>query len=720
MAVLSCAAPEYPREAASAGRYGKGQGLAGVKAAGIRRISMALIAAVGLIGLIAAQAAQLPESEKKPPDQLPVLTTTRAAHSLTSEEAARAYPVHLRAVVTYFAPKPNKTNGMYVHDSTGSIYVVVHKSELKSMPPGTLVDMTGVTAKGAFAPTINLPIFKVIGFVGLPEPSERPSLNRIMTGAVDGQWIEVEGLVHSASIFDTYVLLQMALADGPLTVGMVKEAGVDYSSLVDAQIRIRGHSHPVMDVSHKHMIGVRVESPGLIAMQIVQAPPKDPYKTPAIPISRLLQWDVVQLLTHRVHVQGRVTLQWPGSLVCIRDATQGICAQTVQSTRARIGEPIEVVGFVRSEGNAPILSDASFIESGGGSTTEPLSAVPVTPEQVFQGSYESQLIQIDGQLISRDLSSSDTTLLLTSGKRIFTAILPETPGGPETKKWQNGSILRITGICSVQVDTQKVNMDNGDASPKSFRVLMRWPADVVVIQKASWWTPAHAVVLLSLALAAALGGLILVLGMRKRLELQTKVLRDQAELLRDQSDKLRESEELFRHMAMHDSLTGLATRVLLRDRMDVAMEAARRHQTGLGLLMIDLDKFKEINDTFGHPAGDQVLRVTAKRLTEAVRKSDTVARIGGDEFVVLFAELSDPQIAERTAMSLVKDLAVPIMFENHEISVAVSIGVCCASGQELDSGSMLGNADTALYCAKAHGRNGYSVSTLVAAAVGSG
>ena len=232
---------------------------------------------------------------------------------------------------------------------------------------------------------------------------------------------------------------------------------------------------------------------------------------------------------------------------------------------------------------------------------------------------------------------------------------------------------------------------------KSFRVLMRSPGDVVVLQKASWWTPAHAIVLLAVVLTGALFVLAWVAVLRRHVEQQASLLRA--------------SEERFRHMAMHDALTGLATRLLLRDRMSIAIEAARRHQTGLALLMIDLDRFKEINDTFGHPAGDQVLRVTANRLQEAVRRSDTVARIGGDEFVAFFAELSDPQFAACIAMKMVKNLSVPITFENHEIPVSVSIGVCSASGEELDADTMLRNADKALYCTKAQGRNGYTAFT---------
>jgi diguanylate cyclase (GGDEF)-like protein len=174
---------------------------------------------------------------------------------------------------------------------------------------------------------------------------------------------------------------------------------------------------------------------------------------------------------------------------------------------------------------------------------------------------------------------------------------------------------------------------------------------------------------------------------------------------------LRESENRFRHLALHDGLTGVATRLLLQDRMGVAVESARRHQTGLAVLMLDLDRFKEINDSLGHLAGDEVLRVTAERVVGAVRKGDTVARLGGDEFIVLLPNLNDAHLAEGIAAKIVKILAVPISFEETKIPVSVSVGVCTATAGELDAEMLLKNADDALYRAKASGRNCFYVYT---------
>ena len=143
--------------------------------------------------------------------------------------------------------------------------------------------------------------------------------------------------------------------------------------------------------------------------------------------------------------------------------------------------------------------------------------------------------------------------------------------------------------------------------------------------------------------------------------------------------RLRESEERFRHMALHDALTGLATRLLLQDRLHVAIVSARRHRTGLAVVIIDLDKFKSINDAFGHPAGDEVLKVTADRISETVRSSGTVARLGGDEFVVLLSDIGDSRMVDAIGAQLVKNLARPVIFEGHEILVSASVGACVAS-----------------------------------------
>ena len=647
--------------------------------------SAALLPAAG-----AAQAQQ--------PAPLRTITTAAAAHSLSSKEAARHYPVHLRAVIDFFDTFLGDKNSppLFVSDATGSIFVKPAHGLYHPLPVGTLIDLQGVSSSGEFSPVVAQGKFKVIGFAGLPAPSSRPSYSRLLTGIEDGQWVEVEGVVHSLIEDDHHVFMQLAMTDGTITVLTMKEAGAAYSNLIDAKLRIRGNMGPKFDLSRSQMIGARIHLPGFSAMQVLEAAPADVFKMPTLPIGRLLQWDMAPLLAHRIHVRGRVTLQWPGASICIRDAKQGICAETDQKTRVVNGELIDLAGFARAEGSAPTLTDAVF-QSVGSAAPQPDAPLPVTAEQALQGGHESQLIQIDGQLISRDLASPDTTLLLSSGKSVFTAILPQGLGGPGETAWKVGSVLRLTGICSVQLDARRSNLNLGTAVPRSFRVLLRAPGDVVVLQRPSWWTLAHMVLVLTLALTGTLAVLAWVIVLRRRVKEQTALLR--------------ESEQRFRHLALHDPLTGVATRLLLNDRLEAALMVAQRHQSGLALMMMDLDKFKVINDTFGHHVGDEVLRVTAARLLETVRKSDTVARMGGDEFVVLLPELEDATMVGNIAEKIVAALAVPVPFEGHSLPVSVSVGVCTASAGDLEAETILRNADVALYRAKERGRGCYEVFT---------
>jgi len=422
--------------------------------------------------------------------------------------------------------------------------------------------------------------------------------------------------------------------------------------------------------------------------------PADPFQRPPTPINKLLRWDSYSASFHRVHLRGNVTLYWPGLSLCIRDATGGICTQTNQNLPFAPGELVDAIGFVGTENNEPMLTGADVKRVGPG---EPVAAVPISGAQALQGIYHSQLVQIDGKLIGEDEATSDLNLMLASGHTVFSVILPKNLLNTPKSPWKIGSTLRVTGICSVQLDI-RTHLREGFTVPKSFRILMRSPEDVVVLKGPSWWTPGHILVLLALALAAALSVLAWVMVLRKRVEEQTILLR--------------ESEKRFRHMALHDALTGLATRILLEDRLATAVEAAKRHQTGMALLMIDIDKFKIINDTYGHHSGDEVLRVAANRLTQAVRKSDTVARIGGDEFVVLLPDINDSVIAESVAAKIVKSLSDPVNFLEFQIPISASVGVCILASDDLDAERLLQAADEALYKAKADGRNCYRVSSL--------
>ncbi|MCJ2120047.1 EAL domain-containing protein [Methylobacterium sp. J-001] len=169
----------------------------------------------------------------------------------------------------------------------------------------------------------------------------------------------------------------------------------------------------------------------------------------------------------------------------------------------------------------------------------------------------------------------------------------------------------------------------------------------------------------------------------------------------------REAEEQVRHMALHDALTGLPNRTLFRDRLDQAIARVAHTANSFAVLVCDLDRFKAINDSFGHPAGDALLQVVAARMRAVLRPYDTVARLGGDEFAIVLSYLDKPCSASCLADDLIAAVSEPIDLDGHVVEVGVSIGFTIASAQDASADELFNRADIALYEAKAAGRNIY-------------
>lgn len=175
----------------------------------------------------------------------------------------------------------------------------------------------------------------------------------------------------------------------------------------------------------------------------------------------------------------------------------------------------------------------------------------------------------------------------------------------------------------------------------------------------------------------------------------------------------KKSRERLDFLAHHDSLTELPNRALLNDRLDMAINMAKRRNEKVGLLFIDLDRFKNVNDSLGHTAGDQILRQTAQRLSDAIRTGDTVARLGGDEFVVLLPRLRDERSVADVAIKLREELLQPYLVENMPLHLSPSIGIAIYPDDGDNASTLIKNADAAMYLAKEKGRNNYQFYTPV-------
>jgi diguanylate cyclase (GGDEF)-like protein len=190
------------------------------------------------------------------------------------------------------------------------------------------------------------------------------------------------------------------------------------------------------------------------------------------------------------------------------------------------------------------------------------------------------------------------------------------------------------------------------------------------------------------------------------------IVRRADRILQEHEDEERKMQrDQIRHLAYHDVLTGLANRILFKDRLQLAIARARRENRAIGLMFLDLDRFKVVNDSLGHGSGDQVLVETAARISACVRELDTVCRMGGDEFAVILESPAGPAEAETVAQRLVQSFAPPMPIGNREIVVSLSIGIAIFPSPTSDPARLLSDAGTAMRHAKDAGRNRYAFYT---------
>ncbi|MEA3418058.1 MAG: EAL domain-containing protein, partial [Campylobacterota bacterium] len=181
--------------------------------------------------------------------------------------------------------------------------------------------------------------------------------------------------------------------------------------------------------------------------------------------------------------------------------------------------------------------------------------------------------------------------------------------------------------------------------------------------------------------------------------------------MHEDTEDLIEKKAHFEHLANHDALTGLPNRKFFLDRLEDSIDKAKRSNAEFAVFFIDLDHFKEINDTMGHQVGDEVLRIVSERLQNQLRTTDCVARLGGDEFTILLEELKEIYDAEKFASKLTAVLREPILINNHEHCVTSSIGIGIYPNDGSDAETLLKCADTAMYGAKHSGRNAHQFYT---------
>ncbi len=617
------------------------------------------------------------------------VANAQAIHNLLPAEAARRFPVHLRAVLTFYDPYVDPRRGVvFVCDNSGCVFVSVPRLPVLPNRPGDLVEIVGNTGPGDYASIVEASQIKTVGHPGLPANPLRVSMDDLASGVYDTDWIQVAGRVRSIHREPNIVALVIAAKGGSFGAVTLPEAGVDYDRLVDSLIELTANTAPAFN-QRRQMVAVHLFFPSMRQVRVLEPAPPDPFGQPPISVLNMFRFSPDASVVHRVHIQGTVTLDWPGRLLCIQDHESSLCMQAAQATRVPVGSHVDVVGFPAINFFKPTLEFASFRPLHPSDL--PIQPIAVAADRTLKDDVDGKLIEVQAELVGRDSTSLDSRLVMQAGGVLFSAILPREIPQSVSERWKDGSLLRVTGICSTEVNTFSIGVGDGIVRPESVKILLRDSDDIAVLRAPSWWTPQHtwesfgAIGLLVAICLAWIG-----------------ILRH---LVNSRTKELHTSQERLRHLSEHDALTDLPNRILLHDRFSTAIQRVRRFKGHLGLLMADLDGFKEINDAMGHKAGDVVLIEVARRLSRTVRATDTVARIGGDEFMILLSDLDHAEQAEQVAAKMVAVLAEPLLIDGKTVRVTVSIGIVTFPGEGESEETLMQFADEAMYRAKQRGRN---------------
>ena len=364
--------------------------------------------------------------------------------------------------------------------------------------------MDGVVGPGEFAPVVVPTSVKVVGTGTIPA-AKPTSLELLLSGAEDSQMVEVSGKVRSARFEKpTGNYFVDVVAGGERFTVITKQVPVAKpGDLLDATVRMRGVCSTLFN-HQRQLFGFRLLVPNADGLIVEQAAPANPFAVPTQPIDSLLQFTPQGSMENRVKVIGTVVYFEAGNAVFIQDGSHGLHCQTLLRESVQLGDQLEVLGSPAKGEYSPILEDAVYRKTATGSEPKP---DVVDLNEVLTGVHDCRLVQLSAKVLERVDRGINQFLLLQAGDFVFEAYLPQNASGDRLADLANGSEVLVTGICLIERGN---NWEAGQKwRAKSFRLLLRAPKDVVVVQAPSGWAYE---MLLGIAGAIEVVILVIILG----------------------------------------------------------------------------------------------------------------------------------------------------------------------------------------------------------------
>jgi PAS domain S-box-containing protein len=487
------------------------------------------------------------------PSPLPELRTAAQVRRLSAEEAERAYPVRLRGVVTFFDQKTPTKAYRFIQDETAGIYF--YPQEDPGLAAGQNVEIEGQTGKGEFAPIVVARRIRILGPGTFPQ-AKPVSLEQLVSGQEDSQFVEVRGVVRSVRLEEErrYFQIEVATGEGRLTVWTTELPVLRSDDLIDCTVRVRGVCFTQFN-RQRQLFDFGLLSPRPEDLAVEQAAPTDPFALPAQPLKSLLQYSAQGSYGHRLKVLGTMTLR-RGDRLYLQEGTDGVCVETKQSSSVTVGDRLEVLGFPAKGEYTPMLTSAIYRRLQAG---QPPIPDRITADEALQGDHDCRLVSIEATLLDRAEHSQEPFLVLQAGGFIFHAYLEASGGSLELQRLANGSKLLLTGVCLIEAGADWHY--GADWRAESFRLLLRSPADITVLQSPPFWTLRKLLWATALLGAVVLGAFAWVAFLRRRVRQQTRIIEEKLQAEAALKERYVELLENANDVVFTHDLTGKLTSV---------------------------------------------------------------------------------------------------------------------------------------------------------------
>lgn len=752
----------------------------------------------GRIGVVVALAALLVCVPGVRAEQAAVLTTLRAIHALTNEQAKKALPVDFEATVTCFT---GKGFVLFVQDGNAGIYI--RADTHLDLQLGDRVRVRGRT-QDSFRPIVIGNDITFLRHGSLPKPVPA-SFEQMIRGDLDCLLVTVRGRVVAADQRNTFNLpvaaLQLLVGGSSVEADIYTDHGLALDKLLDAEVEVTGVAAARFD-DRMEQTGVLLQASTPASVRLIEPSHADPWSLAVTPMDEILHVYHVVDLSQRVHVRGTVTYYRPGSAAVLQSGSKSLWVSTRSSAALTIGDLADATGLPSVNNGFMTLLGGEIRDSG---TPYPITPQAVTWQEVARAhntpvGHHYDLISIEGRVVMQVRQAAQDEYVLISGDHRFSAVYehPRRTGADELPAMREipvGSMVRVTGICMPE-SSDPLN------GPIAFNLLLRSFDDIRVAKRPSPLNVRNLIVLVGLLLALAVGAGVRSWSLERKVRRQTAALasriereaameRRRSRILEDINGNeplagiLEEVTELVSfhmggapcwceiadgarlggaprntanlrmavaeirshsgpalgmlfaglpagspvaqeetealsmgsklaalaietrrlyadlvHRSEFDLLTDILNRFSLEKNLEQQIEEARENASIFGLIYIDLDDFKLVNDQHGHTVGDLYLQEVALRMKGQLRSADLLARLGGDEFAALVPAVRNRAEVEEIALRLERSLDETFAVNGYRLRGTASVGIALYPEDATTRDGLLTAADAAMYAAK--------------------